>query len=117
MPTHLTNEDATLNNATPLYILDASGTPFEAILIGSNDVAEIFSGAFTYDLDGDALMFSASKNTFGTSPITSASSVTDDGDLGPGQFQAYIDEANNKLKFRVCYNDGTTFKTGEVALT
>ena len=34
-----------------------------------------------------------------------------------GSASMYLDETNNKLKFKVLYSDGTTFKTGEIALT
>jgi hypothetical protein len=36
---------------------------------------------------------------------------------GVGSFSIYLDEAGNKLKFRVVYSDGKTFKDGEIALS
>ena len=40
-----------------------------------------------------------------------------DGDLGAGQVNIWVDEAGNSLKFKVKYSDGTTIKTGSIALS
>ncbi len=40
-----------------------------------------------------------------------------DARIPAGRFSFYLDEGNNKLHFKVKYNDGTTIKTGEVALS
>jgi hypothetical protein len=39
-----------------------------------------------------------------------------DANIGNGQVNIYLDQTNNKLKFRVRYSTGT-IKSGEVALT
>lgn len=43
-------------------------------------------------------------------------SAPTDADLGASMVTAYLDEGTNNLKFRVKYADGTTLKTGTVAL-
>jgi hypothetical protein len=40
-----------------------------------------------------------------------------DGDIPAGGIVAWLDEATDKLKFRVRYSNGTTLKSGEIALT
>lgn len=46
-----------------------------------------------------------------------AASKADDEYVTANRFTVYLNEAQNKLYFRVCYVDGTTYKTGEIALT
>lgn len=44
-------------------------------------------------------------------------SAPSDGSLKPSQATLYLDETNHKIKFRVRYADGTTLKSGEIALS
>lgn len=37
-------------------------------------------------------------------------------EIGAAQVSFYLDEGGNNLIFRVCYTDGTTYKSGTVAL-
>ncbi len=46
-----------------------------------------------------------------------ANTAPTDADIKARMFTAYLDETLHKLMFRVKYADGTTLKTGEVALT
>jgi len=43
-------------------------------------------------------------------------SAPTDAQIGTSQVTFYLDESGHNLKFRVLYSDGTTFKTGTVAL-
>jgi hypothetical protein len=48
--------------------------------------------------------------------IAVPASAPTDANILAGQVAIWLDEAGNKLKFRVRYSDGTTLKSGEVAL-
>lgn len=45
------------------------------------------------------------------------SSAPVDADIPAGGIVAWLDESTHKLKFRARYSDGTTLKSGEIALT
>lgn len=45
------------------------------------------------------------------------SAAPTDGNIPTKGIVIYIDEATHKLKFRIRYSDGTTLKSGEIALT
>lgn len=55
-------------------------------------------------------------NTAGYSFVLLSSAPTD-GNIPTRGVVAWIDEATHKLKFRIRYSDGTTLKSGEIALT
>lgn len=55
-------------------------------------------------------------NSAGYSLIISSSAPTD-GNIPTSGIVIYIDEATNKLKFRIRYSNGTTLKSGEISLT
>ena len=48
--------------------------------------------------------------------IGAPASAVSDAAMGASRVSFYLDEAGNKLKFKVKYADGTTIKTGEVAI-
>lgn len=53
-----------------------------------------------------------------TAPANTSDYVTsDESGKQYGAFEFYLDESNNKLMIKVLYSDGTTAKSGEVALT
>ncbi len=45
-----------------------------------------------------------------------ANAANADADLGAGEVNIWVDEANNALNFKVKYSDGITVKSGSVAL-
>jgi hypothetical protein len=49
--------------------------------------------------------------------IGTPDSAPTDADLGAASISFYLDEAGNELQVRVKYADGTTLKTGAIALT
>lgn len=55
-------------------------------------------------------------NTAGYALIVASSAPTD-GNIPTRGIVIYIDEATNKLKFRIRYSNGTTLKSGEISLT
>lgn len=54
--------------------------------------------------------------TYGRFACAAPNAAPTDAHIGAAQVSFYLDEGADKLHFRVCYADGTTFKTGEVAL-
>ncbi len=55
-------------------------------------------------------------NTSGYALIAESSAPVD-ADIPAGGVVAWLDEPSNKLRFRVRYSNGTTLKSGEIALT
>lgn len=55
-------------------------------------------------------------NSAGYSLVINSSAPTD-GNIPTKGIVIWIDEASHKLKFRLRYSDGTTLKSGEIALT
>jgi hypothetical protein len=60
------------------------------------------------------------KGYFATGAIVLGAPATGnkvaDGNIPANRFSFYLDESTNKLHVRVCYANGTTYKTGEIAL-
>lgn len=74
---------------------------------GSLIVSDVGIGGVT---DPKATLHSSGSTILGT-----ANTTIDDADIGNNQTNIYLDETNNKLKFRVRKSDGT-YKTGEISL-
>ena len=77
------------------------------LLIGNSHTFNLIKGEF----DNKKLWLNG--RTF----INIPNSAPTDADLNANQVTAYLDEANNKLMWRVKYTDGTTMKSGEIILT
>lgn len=101
-------------------------------IFGADDAGGQFSAGHS-DADGgygflqqgtnDGIAFfdnyAGTVTTLTSAPLSDAKLADLNGIWGAAQgvVQTYLDQAGDKLKFRVLYADGTTFKTGEVALT
>lgn len=78
---------------------------------GSDIDTNLYRGAANLLKTDDAL------NIQGRQYLGSPNSAPTDSDLFNGSISLYLDEAGNNLKVRVKYSDGTTLKTGSIALT
>jgi len=54
--------------------------------------------------------------TYGRFAVSAPNAAPTDAQIGAAQVSFYLDEGGNNLIFRVCYTDGTTYKSGTVAL-
>ncbi len=93
----------------------------------SGEVDKSSSEAFQFDTSSDLVTSGAKLNSWKNKGVEKAF-LSHEGEwvsralasptvsLGANQFVFYLDEANNKLKVKVVYSDGTTTKIGEIAL-
>ena len=134
---HFTNGEVWLDNSRGIRIKDTGGTGrLIAVLTSSNETwiggsSATLSDTFIY-AGGVSVGIVLKKTTgnvgFGINdPKFKAhiagrlahgvpATAPTDADLSAGQVSAYLDETAHKLLFRVKYADGTTLKSGEVAL-
>jgi|SRR3989339_188246 len=138
-----TGRASIVDSTWPMLYVTTPGMNYQAILQSgaSHNTLEFIGQDSSVQVDG-AFAFSILTNSNTRLHITSGGNVgigtTDpktklhstgstivgvnngsvgDANIGTGQVNIYLDESNNKLKFRVRYSDGTTLKTGEVSLT
>jgi len=63
-------------------------------------------------------IFSGAQILAGTPNVAAAPATAPaDSVLSSGQFTVWVNESTNELTFKVKYSDGTTVKSGTVALT
>jgi hypothetical protein len=102
--------------ASSLFCFDITGTTLGAFT-SVNDFATATEnqtrGFFSNDLTSRFLAFDDGGNI----RIKAVTTTTADAELVASEMSFHIDESGNNLTFKVKYSDGTTVKSGSVALT
>ncbi len=108
-----TNSSGTVTNAYGAYMLDGSKSGGTTI----TNLYGLFIASQTAGTNNWAIKTGSGAVTFGDRQyFNCASSAPTDGNIPTAAVSWYLDEAGNNIKVRVRYSDGTTLKTGTLAL-